>query len=136
VGSRNVETVNAAIELLNRGEIDEVFERYAAEDIIWDYSQTIGPDQAGVYRGLESAKRFARELFVEPWEEFEFVADEYVEVDSDRLVMASHTRTVGRAGIEVIARGAVLFEFDDAGKLAAMRLFQSKEEALEAARAA
>jgi hypothetical protein len=135
VGSRNVETIKAAIELLNLGKIDEGFDRYAVEDVVWDYSRTVGPDQGGVYRGIESAKRFARELFVEPWQEFELVADEYVEVDSDRLVIASHTRSVGRGGIEVIARGAVLCEFDEEGKLAAMRLFQSKEEALEAARA-
>jgi hypothetical protein len=134
VGSRNVETIKSAIKLLNQGEIDEVFERYALQDIVWDYSRTIGPDQGGVYRGIESAKRFARELFVEPWQEFEFVADQYVEIDSTRLVIASHTRSVGRDGIEVIARGAALFEFDGDGKLAAMRLFQSKEDALEVAR--
>ena len=133
MGSENADTVKAALELLNRGEIDELFDRFATEDVVWDHSRTIAPDQQGVYRGRDSAKRFARQLFVEPWEEFEFVADEYIEVDDDRLVIASHTRNVGRGGIEVAAHGAVLFEFSDDGKVAAMRLFQVKGEALDAA---
>jgi len=45
----------------------------------------------------------------------------------------SHTRSLGRgSGIEVDARGAMLFEFRG-DRLAAWRLFQDKEEALASA---
>ena len=135
MGSRNIETVEAAIELFNRAETDEVFDRFAAEDVAWDYTRTVAPDGGGVYEGIDAAKRFARQLFVEPWEKVEFIADELVEVGEDRVVVSSHTRNVGRDGIEVVARGALLVEFRDDGKFTALRLFQSEEEALEFARA-
>jgi ketosteroid isomerase-like protein len=134
VGSENAAALKSAIEMYNRGEIDELFARYAAPDVEFDYTRSNAPDQTGVFRGTEEAKRPVKALR-EPWVELELVADEYIEVADDVVVVRSHTRHVGRDGIEVIAHGAMVFEFRDDGKVTAWRLFQNREEALEAARA-
>ena len=132
VASKNVAATEAMVEMFNRGEIDDLLARFAADEIVFDYSRSLGPDQKGLYRGVEEVGRFLRDL-LEPWEEFELFVDESTEVGDDIVVVDSHTRSLGRgSGIEVDARGAMLFEFRG-DRLAAWRLFQDKEEALASA---
>jgi ketosteroid isomerase-like protein len=120
------------VELISRGDLHELLDRFAAEDIEVDYTRSLSPDQAGLFRGIDEVRRFWHALR-EPWRELELVADEYIEVDDDTVVVSSHTRQVGRgSGVEVVARGAALYRFRD-NKLVRWELFQSKAEALEAA---
>jgi ketosteroid isomerase-like protein len=134
VGSENVETIRTILEMVNRREIDEMLERYAAEDIEFDYSRSLMPGITGIYRGAEEWRPVVKGI-LEAWREFEFVVDEVIEIDDSTVVVAAHTRNVGKgSGVEVSAHGAHLWEFADDGKLVAWRLFQSQDDALEAAR--
>jgi ketosteroid isomerase-like protein len=119
------------VRLFNRGEVEELLDRFAAEDVEFDYTRSLSPDQAGIFRGIDEVRGFW-EALREPWQELELVGDEYIEVRDDTVVVSSHTRQVGRgSGIEVVARGAMLVRFRD-GKLVRWQLFQSKAEALDA----
>jgi len=130
VESENVAAVREMVRLISRGELDELLDRFAAEDLELDYTRSLSPDQAGIFRGIDEVRRFWHALR-EPWQELELVADEYIEVGDDTVVVSSHTRQVGRgSGVEVVARGAVVVRFRD-GKLVRWQLFQSKAEALE-----
>lgn len=129
--SESVAVIGAMIQLFNRGELDDLLDRFAAEEIEFDNSRSLSPDQAGVFRGIDEVRRFLQGLR-EPWKEFELVADEYFEVADDTVVVSSHTRHVGQgSGIEVVARGAILVCLRD-GKAFKWQLFQGTAEALEA----
>jgi ketosteroid isomerase-like protein len=68
----------------------------------------------------------------EAWGEFAPQIEESIECGHDRLVTANRIRARGKAsGVEVNSRRAVLWTFRD-GKVAGARLYQSREEALEA----
>jgi ketosteroid isomerase-like protein len=130
VESENVAALRAMIELFNKGELEELLDRFAAEDIELDFSRS-STDQAAIFRGFDGA-RHVWEAGMEPWQDFELIADEYIEVRDDTVVVASHSRSVGRgSGVEVVARGATLFRLRN-GKIFLWQLHQSKAEALEA----
>ena len=126
--------VRTMVDLFSRGELEELLDRFVAEDVEFDYTRSLSPDQAGTFRGIDEVRRFWQAL-LDPWQELELVADEYIEVRDDTVVVSSHTRQVGRgSGVEVVARGAMLIRLRE-GKVVRWQLFQGKTEALEAARA-
>jgi hypothetical protein len=54
-----------------------------------------------------------------------------IELDDDRVLSVSHLRMRGRgSGVDVNARGAAIWTIRD-GEAAAVKLYQSKAEALE-----
>ena len=121
------------VELFSTGELEELLDRFIAEDIELDYTRSLSPDQAGVFRGVDEVRGFLQTL-LEPWQELELVVDEYIEVRDDTVVASSHTRQTGReSGVEVVARGAMLVRLRD-GRAVRWELFQGKTQALEAAR--
>jgi ketosteroid isomerase-like protein len=71
--------------------------------------------------------------FFEAWDEvrIEFV-DDPAEIEDDLLIAENVTYMRGRDGIAVEARSAWLITFRD-GEQASLTLYQSKQEALEAA---
>ncbi len=130
--SENVAAVQTMVQLFSRGELEELLDRFVAEEIELDYSRSLSPDQVGVFRGIDEVRRFLQTL-LEPWQEMELIADDYIEVRDDTVVVTSHTRQIGReSGVEVVARGAVLIRLRN-GKAIWWQLFQSEEDALEAA---
>ena len=129
MSQENFEVVRQVIESWNRGDVDGALEA-AADDLVVDMSNAVGLDR-GVYRG----KAQVRELWTSlrdaavsiRWE-----AEEIIEVDEERLIVVLHTRMRGRAsGAEVDAVSAMLWTVSD-GKGRAMKLYQSRAEALEA----
>jgi ketosteroid isomerase-like protein len=129
----NVELVRRAIELWKLGDVDGALEE-AADDVVVDMSNAIGPDK-GVYRG--------RERVHELWASFHDAADairwepeEIIEVDEERLIVVGNVRMRGRgSGVEVKAVSAWLWTISD-GKGRSVKLYQSKAEALKSRRAA
>ena len=130
MAGENVAVVEAIVEAMNEGDLDRVIAQIDPDEFELDYSRSLSPDLTGVHHGHRAIRRFLEEL-VEPWEEFELIADKFIEV-GDHVILVSHTRNHGRgSGVEVVARGAALYEFRG-GRLVAWRLFQGEEEALAA----
>ena len=126
----NSETVQKVFAAFNRGDVEAALET-AQPDFEMDWSNSIGPLK-GVYSGREELLEFWQR-FIDAWEEWNWDAEEVIELDEDRLVVVNHLRLRGRgSGARVDATGAQLWTFRD-GLSESVKLFQSKQEALAAA---
>jgi ketosteroid isomerase-like protein len=127
MSQENVEIIRAAIDALNRGDIDAAL-KDAAPDFEWDFSRSIGIEP-GVY-GLDQMGKLWGE-FDGLWESSRFEANEFI--DAGNLVMTPVTNYLGgRDGVEVKASGSWVWKFCD-GKVARITFYQERQEALEAA---
>jgi ketosteroid isomerase-like protein len=128
MSEENVAIVRAIWDAINRGDIDAAFE-YAPDDFIADWSGSEAPE-SGVYHGREAVKgRFERTM--EVWAEMEYFETEIIDA-GEQVLRVGGVRARGRgSGAEVTAQGAQVWTFRD-GIPVSVRLFQSKEEALEA----
>ena len=134
VESARIAVIREVFALFNRGELAELFGRLGTEDVEVDNTRSNSPDQAKVFRGPDEAQRFL-EALRDPWEHFEAFEDEVVEVGDGSVVVESHTRSIGEgSGVEVVARGAAIFRFRG-DRVCKWELFQTLDEALDAARA-
>jgi ketosteroid isomerase-like protein len=93
-----------------------------------DWSTSLSPFK-GVYRGRDGFEQFWRDQ-LETWDEFRPELVERIECGPERLITVNVIRARGgTSGIEVNARGAVLWVFREQ-KLVAAKLFQTRDEAL------
>jgi ketosteroid isomerase-like protein len=130
MSEENVEIVRRAVDAFNRRDLDGVLENYAP-DAVLDWSNSIGFD-AGVFRGHGEIRAFM-ERFREAFDDIrlELIGDP-VEVEDGLVVMENVSSSHGRGGIEVHARSTWLITIRD-GETTSLTLYQTKEEALEAA---
>jgi ketosteroid isomerase-like protein len=125
----NVDLVRRFEECWSRRDLDAAFQCVDAE-LEFDWSDSIGPSK-GIYKGHDGLARFWRDM-LEPWERFSPEMAEVIECGPDRLITAGVVRARGKgSGIEMEARGAMLWTLRD-GKIARAKMFQTKEDALEA----
>jgi ketosteroid isomerase-like protein len=130
MAQENVEIVRRIIGAISRGDIDAAFE-CASQDFEADWSNSRGL-LSGVHRGRDQA-RDSFESFLEPWASLRWEPEELIELEDDRVLTVSAFRMRGHgSGVEVNARGASIWTIRD-GEAAAVKLYQSKAEALEAA---
>jgi ketosteroid isomerase-like protein len=129
MSQENVEIVRRLIEQFNRDDYEAGIERWAP-DAILDWSASQGPF-AGVYRGRAEIRGF-RKHFTGTFDAIRFEIEDAVEVEADALVVENVGYFRGREGIEVQARSAWLIRIRDE-KVAELTLYQTKQEALEAA---
>ena len=124
-----METIRAVWGAINRGDLDAAIALLPA-DFIVDWSASIGPE-SGVFRGHDEIRRvFA--ATTESWSEVEYFEDEIIDA-GDQVVRAGGVRARGKgSGADVTARGAQLWTFRK-GTPVSVRLYQSRDEALEAA---
>jgi ketosteroid isomerase-like protein len=127
MSEENLEIVRTVIDAYDQGDSDAAF-RYASPELEYDLSRTAGPYR-GVY-GLDQARGIFEE-FVAFWASSRVEPHEYIEVGDD-VVVPWTAHMVGRDGIEVRARVAWTFTVRD-GEIQRICVYQSKEEALEAA---
>ena len=127
MSQENVEVVRAAFEAINRGDVDAMLTD-AAPDFELDWSRAVGP-QRGVF-GRDEVPGLLRE-FDEPWESVRREADEFIEA-GEQVVMPFTGYHRGRDGIEVQARGTLVWTIDD-GAITRVTYYQERDEALEAA---
>jgi ketosteroid isomerase-like protein len=128
MSQENVEVVRRGYERFNRtGELDpDVWDA----DAVFDNSNAIFADP-GVYRGFDRI----REFFIaqgEMWKSQRYEPEEFIPIGVDQVVVPQKIVSVGRDGVEVVARTANLFTLH-AGKVTYWKNFQTKTEALEAA---
>jgi ketosteroid isomerase-like protein len=102
------------------------------EQAVMDWSASRAP-YSGVFRGRDEIKGMWRGLG-DAWEHFRVEVEEAIEVDPETVLSVNHVRATGRgSGVAVEAHGATLWSVRD-GKITRGKLYQSKEEALEAVR--
>ena len=127
-----MEKVRRSIDAFSRGDLDGVLEKYAP-DAVMDWSNSRGFD-AGVFRGHGEIRAFM-ERFREAFGEIRVeVVGDPVEVEDGVVVVENVSYSHGREGIEVQARSAWLITIQG-GVTTSLTLYQTKQEALEAAEA-
>ena len=122
----NVETVKAAIDAYNREDWDAVFEA-VAPGFEFDFSRGTGPGR-GIY-GLDQIRRYLAD-FAANWESVRFEPNEFIEA-GDLVVVPQTTRARGRDGIELTAHPTLVWTVSE-GKIERVRLYQERQDALEA----
>ena len=128
MSKENVEIVRAALEAINRGDLDAAV-RHVAPDAEYDLSRALGPFR-GVYRGPDEIRRIGEE-FAEPWESQRYEVEEFIE-SGEQVVTPFTNHLLGRDGIEVQARAAFLWTVRE-GSIVYLGFYQERQEALEAA---
>jgi ketosteroid isomerase-like protein len=131
MSQENLEIVRRNTNAYNRGELDGFMEDWAP-DAVLDWSRSRGID-GGVYRGHDEIRAFVQR-FREAFDEIRIeLVDDPVEVKEGLVCVENVTYLRGRDDIEVEARSAWLVTFRD-GEQTSLTLYQTKQEALEAAR--
>jgi ketosteroid isomerase-like protein len=125
----NVEIVRRSTDALNRRDLDGLVEHWAPDAVV-DWSNSRGPE-AGIYRGRDDIRAFAKR-FLAAWDEVRLEIDYPIEVEDDLLVVENVAYVRGRDSIETQARSAWVTTFRD-GQQTSLTLYQTKQEALEAA---
>jgi ketosteroid isomerase-like protein len=128
MSQENVEIVRRWVDAYNRRDWTATQRLYTPNAEI-DWSRSRGPLR-GVYRGQEGIEAFANEFF-SIFEAIRLEVHDYAAGGSD-VVVPNTAHLQGRDGIEVIARSAFVFTIEK-GLIRRLRMFQERQEALEAA---
>ena len=130
MSQENVELVRRSTAAYNRRDLDGMLEDWAPDAVLdWSNARTF---EAGVYRGCGEIRAFT-EGFLAAWDEVRLeIVHGPVEVRDGLLIMENVTHLRGREGIEVQAQSAWLITIRD-GEQTSLTLYQTKQEALEAA---
>ena len=122
--------VREVMDAWNRGDLDAALEK-AADDVVVDMSNSVGPDMKGIYRGKEEVRGLMGTL-LGPEDPVWRDPEEIIEVDAERLIVVIHVRMRGRGSeVDIHARIAVVWTISG-GEGRSLVLYQSKAEALEA----
>jgi|SRR5918995_1101302 ketosteroid isomerase-like protein len=126
----NVEHVRRSIDAYNRRDLDGLLDHWAPDAVV-DWSNSRGFD-GGVYRGHDDIRAFLQRFWA-AWDEVRIeLVDDPVEVEEGLLIAENLAYLRGRDDIETQARSAWLITIRD-GKQTSLTLYQTKQEALEAA---
>ena len=127
MSQENVEIVRRVFDAFNRRDI-AAFLELLDPDVEW--VPVLAVLEGSVYRGHADIRRWIKDLDTD-WEFFEVYHEELRDL-GDRVLVSGHWRARGRAsGIEVENPGTYLYEIKG-GKVASMRTFTDRVEALEA----
>jgi ketosteroid isomerase-like protein len=126
MSQENVEIIRAAIDAINRGDLESVL-KDADPDFEFDLSRAVGPVQ-GVFK-LDQTRGLLAEFFG-MWEAVRWEIDELREV-GDHVAVSITSYLLGRDGIEVTARIPWVWTFRD-GSSVRQCFYQEWQEALEA----
>ena len=130
MSQENVELVRRGFDAYNRRDLAGLLENWAPDAVV-DWSRSRGFD-AGVFRGHDAIRAHWQRL-LKSFDEVRIeVVDPIEEVEDGLLVVENLGYLRGRDGIEVQTRSALLITIRD-GQTASFTLYQTKQEALEAA---
>jgi ketosteroid isomerase-like protein len=125
MAERPIDVVRLALAAFEAKDLDAAF-ALAHEDAVFDWSNSISP-YAGVVRGHDEMRRLMAD-FLDTWQEVSWSFDDVVEIDAERVIIATRVRMRVRDNLETEARGAQLWTVRD-GKVAEAKLFQSLADA-------
>ena len=123
-----MEVVRRGIDAWNRGELTTWLASFESDAEI-DWSRARGPLK-GVYSGRGEIETLWNEFFF-TFEEAQIETEGFTDAGSE-VVVSNTTHFRGRQGIEVTASSTWVFTVRD-GQITRLRLFQERDEALEAA---
>ena len=127
MSQENVELVRRAIDSINRGRLAL---EDTADEFEMDWSNSVGPLK-GVYRGAEQVNEVFQS-FREVWDRLRWDVQEVIDLEGGRVLIVNRVRMRGRTShVEVEATGSQVWTIRD-GKLASVKLYQSRADALEA----
>jgi ketosteroid isomerase-like protein len=129
VSQQNVEIARAAIEAINRGDLDAALAD-AAPDLEYVASGAV-PGAGGVYRGPEGFRRFL-ETFLNEFSDFRLEVHELIEAGDQVLVSQTMRGRGKQSGVEANWRVWFLWTYRE-GKTVRGQGFTSRDEAFEAA---
>jgi ketosteroid isomerase-like protein len=128
MSKENVEIVRRGIEAWNRRDLIRWLSLWSPAGEV-DWSRSMGPLK-GVYRSHNALETFWNE-FWSTFEEVELETHGFTQT-GPHIVVSNTAHLRGREGIEVIARSTFVFTVEN-GLIARLRMFQGRDEALEAA---
>jgi ketosteroid isomerase-like protein len=124
MASANVELVRSIFVAWERGDFSSA--EWAHPEI--EHVRADGP-APGRWTGLAGMTEAARD-FLDAWEDFRFEADEYRELDGERVLVLSRRRGRGKtSGAEVMTEGAMLFHVRH-GKVTRLIQYWARDRAL------
>jgi ketosteroid isomerase-like protein len=129
MSQENVEIVRRGTDAYNRGDLDGILENWAS-DAVLDWSNSRGFD-AGVFRGRDEIRAHWQRLLA-AFDEVRIELVDVIEVEDGLLIVENVGYLRGRDSIEVQTRSAWLITIRD-GKTTSFTLYQTKQDALEAA---
>jgi len=130
MSQENVELVRRGFDAYNRRDLAGLLENWAPDAVV-DWSRSRGFD-AGVFRGHDAIRAHWQRL-LESFDDVRIEVVDPIEEVEDGLLVVEHLGYLrGRDGIEVQTRSALLITTRD-GQTASFTLYQTKQEALEAA---
>jgi|SRR6188474_3954143 uncharacterized protein len=131
MSQENVEIVRRFEHSWSRQDLDAALECVDSE-MEFDWSDSMGPFR-GTYKGHEGIAEFWAQM-LDAWEHFSPEMEEAIECGAEDLITVDVVRAQGKgSGVPIEARGAMLWTLRD-GKIVRAKMFQTKEEALEAVR--
>jgi ketosteroid isomerase-like protein len=127
----NVELVRRFEESWTRRDLDAALDCVDGE-FVFDWSDSMSPFK-GTYKGHDGLARFWTDM-LDAWEHFSPEMEEVIDLGPERLITVDVVRARGKeSGIDMAARGAMLWSVRE-GKILRGKMFQTKDEALEAVR--
>jgi ketosteroid isomerase-like protein len=129
MSQENVEVVRRFNRIFERGDREEWL-TYFDPDVVWDTSASEMP-AAGVYHGHEGVERWFRD-WLETWADYEIENREYIEAGDAVVVVFRQSGTGRGSGVRTERDFFIVYDLRDS-KVVRFRLFESREEALEAA---
>jgi ketosteroid isomerase-like protein len=129
MSQQNVEVVRGALEAFNRGDMAAALA--PVDPAVEIYPPVEDPDMDDVYRGHDGALRNL-EQWLEPWAEFRFEAEEFIDA-GDRVVVTYSQRGRGKgSGVEIENRLTAVVSLRS-GKIVRGQVYLDQAEALKAA---
>jgi ketosteroid isomerase-like protein len=129
MSEENVELVKRFTRLFESGDRDE-WRQYFDPDVVWDTSASNMP-LAGVLEGHQGVEQFFRD-WLGTWRDYKLVHREYLDA-GDSVVVVFRQHGIGReSGVEIERDFFGVYDLSGS-KVIRFRLYESREEALEAA---
>jgi ketosteroid isomerase-like protein len=129
MSQENVEIVKEFTGLYESGDRDK-WRDYFDPDVVWDTSAS-GMPAAGIYHGHEGVEQFFRE-WLGAWSDYEIETSEYIDAGDAVVIVFRQSGTGRTSGVRAERDFFNVYDLKES-KVVRCRLFESRQEALEAA---
>jgi ketosteroid isomerase-like protein len=128
MSQENVEVVKEFTRRFAAGE--DVTREYFDPEIVWDTTAS-GLPSAGLYHGHQGVRRFFRD-WLAPWDDYELETSDAIDAGNAVVLVFRQAGTGRGSGVRIERDFFAVYDLNDS-KVIRFRLFESREQALEAA---